>query len=85
MYPEYTAPGTLDMENVEDGVIIPGSWRRVEPMLGLQGVPRKTGTDAKAIREQFLNYFNNEGSVPWQNERAHVNIEWYICTLLVDT
>jgi hypothetical protein len=32
-----------------------------------QGQIRNTTDKAKMTRDQFLHYFNNEGSVPWQN------------------
>lgn len=32
-----------------------------------RGHYRSISRDAKQTRDQFLHYFNNEGSVPWQN------------------
>lgn len=29
--------------------------------------PRNTLNTAKIVRENFMNYFNQEGTVPWQN------------------
>jgi len=29
--------------------------------------PGNIAKTKKIIREEFMNYFNNEGSVPWQN------------------
>ena len=34
---------------------------------GLALVPRNASNDAKAVRDQYCEYFNNEGSVPWQD------------------
>lgn len=31
-------------------------------------------TEAKEVRNQFVHYFNNEGSVPWQNKCVKVLI-----------
>ena len=67
MSPEYTGPGNVDSESIEQGIVVEGNWRRQRNMLNLQGHPRNVSGDAKAVREQFKNYFLNEGSVPWQD------------------
>ncbi|KAG8250503.1 hypothetical protein J6590_100222 [Homalodisca vitripennis] len=49
-----------------------GSWREdtadMTSMLPLQKVPRKPGTAAKEYREEFAEYFMNNGKIPWQND-----------------
>lgn len=47
-----------------------GNWRDNADANGLcqlERVPRRAGNDAKAIRDSFKDYFNNEGAVPWQD------------------
>ncbi|KAK4322343.1 hypothetical protein Pmani_001916 [Petrolisthes manimaculis] len=39
-------------------------------MRGLARIPRNADNDAKAVREQFMAYFNNEGRVDWQERMA---------------
>ena len=46
----------------ERGEVLPESW---------QDLPRLThehnfSADARVVREEFCNYFNNEGAVGWQ-------------------
>jgi len=68
----YTPPGVFDSEN-NDGIIVPGSWRSEQndladlgPMFPLQRVPRRSGLDAKMVRDQFSEYFVTSGKVAWQ-------------------
>ncbi|CAH1983784.1 unnamed protein product [Acanthoscelides obtectus] len=64
----YTPLGSFDRE--EAGQIVEGSWRN-EPntgsLLPLRNVPRRAPLIAKHIREEFSDYFCNEGKVPWQD------------------
>lgn len=66
----YTPVGTFDSE--DSGFVTEGSWREdsadVASMLPLQKVPRKPGTAAKEYREEFAEYFINNGKIPWQND-----------------
>lgn len=64
----YAPPGSFDHFDA-DGVFIPGQWRRGTSETSLY--PIETGTpyianDAKKIREEFEQYFANEGEIPWQ-------------------
>ena len=57
----YSPPESFDRVNMEDGTIVSGfhtSNRRN---------PGNTSNDAKKVRQDFINYFVNEGQVPWQN------------------
>nr|CAI5843806.1 unnamed protein product [Callosobruchus analis] len=68
----YTSAECFDHENIEDGTIIPGLSAHDSSMEPLYR--RNSGnnsTSAKNIREQFLHYFNNEGTVPWQDNFIH--------------
>nr|CAI5861384.1 unnamed protein product [Callosobruchus analis] len=65
----YTPPGTFDSDN--DGRIIPGTWRQdidnVSSLLPLRNIPRKSGAQAKQIRETYAEYFATIGKLPWQD------------------
>lgn len=65
----YSPPGTFDSE--ENGYIIPGAWRQnqdtLTSLLPLRNIPRKSSMDAKAIREEFAEYFVTNGRVSWQD------------------
>lgn len=64
----YCPPGNIDVE--DNGNIHPGSWRNDTPMSGMQSLqrfPQNSPREAKAIREEFADYFvSSIGQVPWQ-------------------
>nr|CAI5823708.1 unnamed protein product [Callosobruchus analis] len=68
----YTPPGTFDSDN--DGRIIPGTWRQdidnVSSLLPLRNIPRKSGAQAKKIRETYAECFATVGKLPWQDAYA---------------
>lgn len=69
----YTPPGTFDSEDLETGVIIPGSWRHEneEGFLNLQRIPRRSPNDAKEVRNELARFFiSDDGKVPWQDRFA---------------
>lgn len=70
----YTPPGIFDTEN-NDGIVVPGSWRSeqncTKSMLPLQRVPRKSGLEAKMVRDQLAEYFVTSGTVEWQENYTH--------------
>jgi hypothetical protein len=67
----YIPDNLIDREG-ENGEIIPGAWRQDYPSATY---PRpnfgghRTSADAKEVQTLFKDYFNNEGSVPWQDDR----------------
>ena len=64
---EYITLGTVDRENLIDGSITEGLWRENCPSTSLQSTQCRNSTStAKLIRDQFCNYFNNEGQVSWE-------------------
>lgn len=70
----YTPTGSLDKENIADGVVTPGSWRVDRwQLLPLERVQRNPTDEAKAVRNQFMEYFNEEGSVPWQQRMCGIH------------
>jgi hypothetical protein len=68
----YTPPGSFNVENIEDGMIIEGTWRKeVQANTGICGfsrTPRGTGKEGTAIRDVLMNYFMNVGLVSWQDK-----------------
>lgn len=69
----YTPINSLDFEDTIEGTLTLG-LRADTTLLELQkGHYRNISNDAKATRDEFLNYFNNEGSLPWQNRMCNIN------------
>lgn len=70
--PLYTPPGSFDTEDLENGVIVNGTWRSITcndtGLTDLQRVPRRPPIDAKLVREEFKEYFMTpQGKVEWQD------------------
>ncbi|XP_061717342.1 putative nuclease HARBI1 [Cydia pomonella] len=64
----YISPECFDREQTDIGHVTPGYDTNHSTMEPLQ--QRNIGNTArtpKMIRQEFMNYFNNEGQVPWQN------------------
>ena len=61
---------SVDAENFESGALIEGSWRSLQPSLGLLPLCRTLANHptrrAQDLRERLAEYFVGEGSVPWQ-------------------
>lgn len=65
----YTTPDVLDRENIEDGSVTLGERCNPDIIHNLQlGRRGSVMADAKVVRNSFKVYFNNEGSVPWQDK-----------------
>jgi hypothetical protein len=64
----YMNCGSVDREN-GDGTMVEGDWRRdptsILTSVGHQGA-RNSSQASKDIRNEFTDYFVDEGSVPWQ-------------------
>jgi len=66
----YTPENNLYTENTTDGTIELGL--QSTHMIDLrQGHNRRSNNEAKRVRELFMNYFNNEGKVEWQQRMVH--------------
>ena len=68
--PDCPHPGSADIENLEEGKIHEGSWRSEHgemPSVSISGSNNCTKS-SKQIREEFCNYFNTTGAVPWQEK-----------------
>jgi hypothetical protein len=64
----YTPRGTFDTEI--EGKVIEGAYRTInnDPMsslLPIRNIPRKTSTDAKVIRDELADFFQNESRILW--------------------
>jgi len=54
----YTPPGSFDQENLEEGMIIPGNWRKDKfNLTPIARIPRKSSTAAQEIRDEYCNFF----------------------------
>ena len=66
----YIPSNLVDVEDKATGVMSPGLWRNdPSPSSWITYKPTRSNNysgDAKAIREEYLQYFNNEGVVHWQ-------------------
>lgn len=68
--PYYATASTFDKYNKSDGVVQMGDWRNENVDLpSLQsGAARNVTTLAKRVREAYMNYFNGEGRVEFQDQ-----------------
>nr|CAH7742406.1 unnamed protein product [Callosobruchus chinensis] len=67
----YAPPGSFDTEDSCTGQIIPGSWRQITAsdtgVRQLRKTPRNASNAAKAIREEFMEFFiSPQGSITQQ-------------------
>lgn len=69
---EYSPVGSIDRENIVDGTVVPGSWREDRQLLHLERLRRNSTEEAKYIRNEYKNYFSEEGAVPWQNRMCGI-------------
>lgn len=71
----YTPPGSFDTEDLDNGIITTGAWRKdsesLQSFLPIKKIPRKSSEIAKEIRNEYSEYFLSEiGQVPWQSKYA---------------
>lgn len=64
-------PISVDIEDLENGLIIPGAWRNEQDLNGLVTMAttsqRNYLIEARQKRDNFAEYFIGEGAVTWQN------------------
>lgn len=74
----YLPQSLLDREDTETGEIIEGSWRSDNPTESWQSLSitkaNNPSKEAKLIREEFTDYFANEGCIPWQWRCARIDV-----------
>lgn len=64
---QYVQPeGCLQFEDIVDRTIRPGNWGTAPQLVQLQRVGRNSSSEAKCIRQQYMDYFCEEGAVDWQ-------------------
>ena len=64
----YAPPDSVASEDLENGLVNPGLTSdnsRMVPLLNSH-VSGNLPSNAKQVRREFMEYFNNEGQVPWQ-------------------
>ena len=65
----YTPTGFIDFE-IENGNVIPGSWREDGMLNNIKPIkcqtPHRPNLTAEKIREKFMIHFNGPGQIPWQ-------------------
>ncbi|CAH1993146.1 unnamed protein product [Acanthoscelides obtectus] len=66
----YSPENNLYKENIDDGTIELGIQSTHVNDLQ-RGHNRRPTNEAKKIRELFMNYFNNEGALEWQQRMVH--------------
>lgn len=70
----YNPPGTYDIEDTQTGIVTPGSWRmdnlKNSALMPFHRIPRKSANIPQQIRDEFCEYFVNEGKVDWQEKYA---------------
>ena len=66
----YFSPTSVDRKDPETGEVIKGSWRKEIPTESWKSLStiraHNPANKAKRIREEFTDYFTNEGCIPWQ-------------------
>ena len=74
----YFSPTLVDREDPETGEIIEEFWRKEIPTESWKSLSNtrahNPANEAKRIREEFTDYFTNEGCIPWQWKCARVDI-----------
>ena len=82
----FRVDGLTDVEDGQ-GNIIPAPWRLSDQQTSwLDYHPHCSNNfsnEARAIREEYMTYFNSDGAVPWQWELCGVWL--HICILLLLT
>ena len=68
----YTPVESFDKENIADGTVSPGVWQGDRQLLPMQRFLRNSTAEAKHTRKKFMEYFNEEGAVPWQNRMCGI-------------
>lgn len=62
---------SVDIEDLENGFIIPGDWRNEPESTGLVEIAtanqRNYLSEARKKRDNLAEYFINEGAVSWQD------------------
>jgi len=64
----YISAGSLDQERTENGLTELGDRHLPNTLFNLEvGHSRNSWQSAKDVRQLYVNYFCNDGTVPWQS------------------
>lgn len=65
---EIYAPRNFVDRETADGTVLPGEWRNEieDAPTAMSNIPRRSNPNAQEIRNEFKEYFSNEGAVDWQ-------------------
>ncbi|XP_064626593.1 putative nuclease HARBI1 [Lineus longissimus] len=78
----YACPGQIDYEN-ESGDVIDGEWRSTQHNNILVDLPtndsNRSSLGVREVREEFMDYFNTNGQVPWQWSHTLKQTDTNIC------
>lgn len=70
--PSYLRPSSVDWEDTETGVFTEGEWRNETiKLFGLQRKKQVPDVLAEKIRDTYKMYYNEEGSVPFQDKMVN--------------
>lgn len=72
---KYMPSLSADSENITSGELIPGQWRTVGELVPLQRRPRASNLSAREVRENYKQYFNNQGAVEFQDRMVFGTIQ----------
>lgn len=60
---------SIDVEDFESGIIVEGNWRTTGQSTSFSiTYARNSPTIAKAIRDSYCDFFNNEGQISCQHK-----------------
>lgn len=59
--------GSLEHEDVSLRTVVPGVWRDIQQVTGLQRVGINSTVEGKHVRNEYVKYFNQEGALHWQD------------------
>lgn len=70
----FLTPASIDVEDLENGNIISGSWRKIQSK-GMLSLTRNSANHsclaAGQFREKIVDYSLGRGAVPWQFKMIH--------------
>lgn len=59
--------GPLECEDISLRTVAPGGWKDNQQLRGLQRVGGNGTVEGRNVRNAYMEYFNQEGAVPWQD------------------
>lgn len=59
--------GPLECEDISLHTVAPGGWKHNQQLRGLHRVGGNGTVEGRNVRNDYMEYFNQEGAVPWQD------------------